>query len=825
MAQNRFLIAPMTEGRQSDVKPFLIPDEAYAELNNVYNFRGRLRKRFGARPLNTSIALEYQQLYTRLRHALPGGANVGITTAGGNAAGIIPGAGAGGAESQIFSIGNQIFTIYDIVTPGAVPMLATGGAGTFNIATGAYAFVGCTPATQIYWYPSLPVMGFCTYETGAVNNNPVIAFDQKYAYLHSAGGWNRLGAGIWTSTDLQFFWGANWQSNDSADNLLYVTNNNTTDHVKYWTGVAWVDLRPRTRATLPATDYFIETARLVITFKDRLLMLNTTETEGAAGAFFVHVNRVRWCQNASPVQDDAWREDIPGKGGWRDAPTRQSIITASILKDRLIVYFSSSTWELVYMGNEVDPFRWYQLNNEFGSEATFSQISFDKVILGIGNVGIQACNGAQVERIDEKNPQDVFDIHANNDGTQRIHGVRDFYTEMVYWSIVYPTYLQRPTYKFPNRILVYNYKSNTWSYNDDSITAFGYYEKQDARTWANMDQTWADTTDIWDSGQLANNPKLIIAGNQEGFTFIVDQENPRNSIGLSITNIDNTNNVITVINHNLREQEFILIENCQGLTNFNNRIFRFTVIDDNHIGIIAELNVTIYTGGGTITRVSQIDILTKQYNFFLKEARNAFINKVDFLVDRDAGQVTVECFPSYSNIPLVEDGIASNVLIGTSILELTPYRDNESQNIGTTTIAGLFARIVPGGYYAVGQQFLVESTIGSALFTVISSDPGPQPMAATVGNGSFDFTTGIVAIVTNVAFAQKTVSFFPYTPNPVEQSQSQYWHPVYFQAEGEAVQLRITLSTQQMLTYHNALSDFTLNAMAIYAMPTASRFQ
>ena len=822
MAQDRFLIAPMTEGRRADVKPFLIPDEAYAELNNVYNFRGYIRKRFGARPLNTSIALEYQQLYTRLRHALPGGANVGITTAGGNAAGVIPGAGAGGAEGQIFSIGNQIFTIYDIITPGAVAMFATGGAGTFNIATGAYAFVGCTPNTQIYWYPSLPVMGFCTYETGTVNNNPVIAFDQKYAYLYSAGGWNRLGTGVWTSTDLQFFWGANWQSNDSAANLLYVTNNNTTDHVKYWTGIAWTDLRPALRA---AADYYIETARLVVTFKDRLIMLDTTETEGVALAFARHANRVRWCQNASPVEGDAWREDIPGKGGWRDAPTRQAIITACILKDRLIVYFDSSTWELVYMGNEVDPFRWYQINNEFGAEATFSQISFDKVVLGIGNVGIQACNGAQVERIDEKIPTDVFDIHANNDGTQRIQGIRDFYTEMVYWSIVYPTYLQRTTYKFPNRILVYNYKTDTWSYNDDSITAFGYYEQQDARTWANMNQTWADTTDTWSSGQLSNNPKIIIAGNQEGFTFLVDQENPRNSLGLSITNIDNTNNLVTVINHNLRDTEFILIENCQGLTDFNSRIFELTVIDDNHIAIIAELSAGIYAGGGTITRVSQIDILTKQYNFYLKEARNAYINKVDFLVNRDAGEVTVECYPSYSDISLVEDGIASGTLLGTSVLELTPYKDIAGYNIGLTDIAGDIVGFVPGGYYAVGQQFLIQTNTGNALFTVISSTPGPQPMAVTVGNGAFDIATGGFALVAGLPFANKIVSFYPLTPNRVEVSQSQYWHPVYFQAEGESVQFRITLSTDQMLNYTKALSDFTLNAMAIYAMPTASRFQ
>lgn len=729
MAQDRFLIAPITEGQRTDTKPFLIPDEAFAELNNAYVFRGRIRKRFGARPLNISLAAQYQQLGTRLRIALAGGAGVGITTAAGNAAGIVPPATL--TVGQMFSIGTQIFTVSSSVA-GAQPMLATGGAGTSNLATGAYTFVGCTPLTQIYWYPALPVMGFITYETGQVNNNPVVAFDTQYSYYYAAGGWDRLGAATWTGTDAQFFWGTTWQDDNSYNNLLFVTNYNQPDYIKHWNGAAWTDFHPLITAANQ-----LETSRILITFKDRLVALNTIELEGAAHR--THCNRARWSQNGSPTQANAWREDIPGKGGWIDAPTRQAIITAQILRDRLIVYFDSSTWELVYTGNEILPFRWQQLNTELGAESTFSQIPFDKVVLGIGNVGIHACNGAQVERIDEKIPQEVFDIHANNDGTTRVAGIRDFYTEMVYWTVVYPTYLQRTTYKFPNRILVYNYKANTWSYNDDSITAFGYYEQQDARTWANMNQTWQDTTDTWNSGQLANNPKQIIAGNQEGFTFLVDVDNGRNSIALSITNITIATNVITVINHNLRNEDYILIENCQGIVNLNDQIFRIRVIDDNSFTLLTAPIAGIYTGGGTITRVSKIDILTKQYNFYLQQSRNAYVQKVDFLVDNEPlGEVFVECYPSYSQDPLINNGTLSGTVLCNGVLELTPYTD--------------------------------------PIYTL-------------------------------------------------ERVQSQFWHPLYFQVEGESVQFRISLNEAQMLNKNKAISDFVLNAFAIYAQPTTTRLQ
>lgn len=816
---DKFLIAPINEGIRSDAEPFLIPDEAYVELDNVYNFRGRIRKRFGGTPLNTTVAARYQQLYTRLRLLLtPDGTNINTTDAAGDANGIVPGGyyavgqqfvvgtatytvasalpgaqamtatvGAGtfdittGAyvihativnaativyfyasnlgightdntghaqgtvpgtyfhSGQMFSVVNDMYTtISDVAGPQA--MRATTGTGTYNVTTGAYVINNAPANALVYFYPAQPVMGFCTYETGTVNNNPVIAFDQQFAYLFLNGAWDRLGTAAWTGSDSQFFWGTTWQSNDSSENYLYVTNNRAVDHIKYWTGIVWANLYPQTRN---AANYFLETARILVVFKGRVLALNTTETEGAAGAYKVHANRVRWSQSGSPVQADAWQEDIPGKGGWLDAPTRQAIITAQILKDRLIVYFDSSTWELVYLNNEATPFAWYQINSELGAEATFSQIPFDKVVLGIGNTGIVACNGSQVERIDDKIPMDVFKIHANNDGTLRVHGIRDFYTEMVYWTIVYPSYMQRTTYKYPNRILAYNYKNNTWAYNDDSITCFGYYEQQDARTWGNMDVQWSDVTDTWEAGALANKPKIIIAGNQQGFTFLVDDDNPRNSIALSIADIDDTNYLVTCINHNLRDEDFVLIENCQGIVALNNHIFQIVVIDDDHFGIITDIAIApAYTGGGTITRVSRINILTKQYNFYLKEGRNAYVHKVDFQVDNEPmGQVNVECYPSYSDISLVADGITTGTEIGNSNLDLSPYTDS------------------------TGTQII-----------------------------------------------------------PMESFQKQFWHPIYFQAEGESVQLRITLTDAQMLNYRYALSDFTLNAFVVYAMPTTSRF-
>ena len=740
MAYDRFLIAPINNGLQTDLKPFMIPEDSFAVLENAYVFRGRLRKRFGARPMNINLDPGVWQQHTRLRIAIPTAA--GITDAGGNAAGFVPlgaGPGVAGLVGQMFSIGDQYYTV-TTVAPGAQPMLATMGAATFDAALGAYTFAGAPPLTQIYYYPAYPVMGFCNYEQGRINDDQTVAFDTHYAYTYVAGAWGRLGTAAWTGTDSQFFWGTTWHGDTDNSNLLFVTNFNQPDQIKYWNGAAWTTINPRINAAANT----LESARLLVVFKNRLIALNTIENVGGMQNY---VNRARFSQNGSPIEVQAgfivaWREDIPGRGGYIDCPCKQSIVTASLLKDRLIVYFESSTWELVYTGNEILPFRWQQINSELGAQSTFSQIPFDKVILGIGNVGIHACNGANVERIDDKIPDLVFQINAYDDGPLRVCGIRDYYTEMAYWSFPSNVAALNLAPKFPNNILVYNYRAGTWATNDDSITAFGYYQQQDALTWAS-EEKWEAVTDLWSTGEFGTHPRQIVCGNQEGFTFLVDSDNPRNSISLQITNI--VAGVFTVIGHNCTVDDFLLIENSQGITNINDAIFRVLPIDANTFTLENCAPVGVYTGGGTATRVSRIDIITKQFNFYLKKGQNTSIPKVDFLVNNEPSyndptivdpQITVECSPMYGNLELVEEAQANGCNLGTSILELSPY-----------------------------PAVLLEN------------------------------------------FA------------------SQFWHPVYFQAEGESVQFELYWTNEQMVQKSISLSDFQLNAIMIFAQATASRFE
>lgn len=459
-------------------------------------------------------------------------------------------------------------------------------------------------------------------------------------------------------------------------------------------GAQAMDVAALPGLTLPPTATFtFASGELIITGNGTNLGLpvyyfSVTIVDGINRTF---VNRCRFSLNGDPTRANGWVDQRPGLGGYIDAPTKEAIVTAQFLRDRLIVYFESSTWELAYTGNQVLPFVWQQINTELGAESTFSQVPFDKVVLGVGNVGIHACNGSNVERIDDKIPDEVFDIHTADNDIQRVYGIRDYFFETVYWT--FPDASRVESTPYNNKILVYNYKTGSWAINDDSITVFGYYQSaimsdQNSLTWAQANIKWEDATYPWVSptppGQLQAKFKNVIAGNQEGFTFILNSDST-NSPSLQITDLTPGVRSIVAIDHNLNLGDFVRIENVQGVTNLNGTIVEISqVIDPDTfnftIDYFAAQPTGTYIGGGTLTRVTPPDITTKQYNFYAEQGRNAYISQVNFFVLKTeigdsghGGELTVDYSVSSSAESLVDMGTNTGAILGNSILETSPY--------------------------------------------------------------------------------------------------------------------------------------------------------
>jgi len=776
MPFDRFLIAPINTGLQTDLKPWQIMDDAFQSLQNAYVFRGRVVKRFGSLLMGTPPSVAN----SRLRIGL------GTTNGSGSISGTVPGIIF--EVGQLFSVGTSLFTVTALGTPANLlrsdGLVAT---ATFNTTTGAYVIDGAPVGTTLYYYPGLPVMGITQYESGAVNNHPSYAFDTQFAYRFVGPGWDRSGSGsspLWhdpSGDQSNYFLSYNYRATSDATPTMFVTNFQVTnpngvgvatdDPIWYtpdgstWTALSGVNafyFFPNGGA--PHTGPFVVTARIIVAFHNRLILLNTIENDnsGGLGVNSNYVNRARYSSVGSPFVVNAWYEEdqqdnagnFAAGAGFEDASTEEQIISAEFIKDHLIVYFERSTWELVYTYSEADPFIWRRLNNELGSQSTFSTVPFDTQVLTIGNTGVHACNGSNVSRIDEKIPDEIFDFESSS--TQRTAGIRDYYTEAAYWAFVSDS---RPTTdNWPNQVLVFNYRNRSWALNDDCITAFGYFEQQEDTTWQSTGTlTWEEFPGNWIDGILQSNQRQIIFGTPEGFVLRLARDVSRNAPSMQITNMSIAATgiiTLTIINHNLsadpstypNDSDYILLENivADATTELflNGGIFPvWQIIDSNTISIqtYGGLTVGTYAGGGTAARVSNVQITTKQFNPYVKQDRGVYVAKIDFGVTKTPqGQITVDYFPSSTPVSMIQGGFASGAILGNSILETSAY------------------------------------------------DPNIYPL---------------------------------------EQYQDLLWHPIYFQTSGTFVQFALYFAPNQMTNPTISLADFELQGMVLYTQPTSSRMQ
>lgn len=683
MAYDKFMIAPLLSGLQTNVEPWQIPDDAFEQLDNAYIFRGKVRKRFGSSLSGTGWGTTTEeQLFSRLRVSLTGGAGVGITDGAGAATGTVPGAIF--KIGQMFSIGSEMFTVTALGTPGT--MLTTGSATTmtYNTTSGAYAFDGAPATEQVYFYPAEPVMGLTNYGAGYLTDQSSYAFDTQFVYLFSGGSWNRTGTSVFKGTNNDYFFSTTWTGATPDLNSLFVSNFNATetgvqaatdDYMQSFDGTTWADFKPK--FLVAGAGHLVRSARIIVPFKDRLVLLNTIESITDDSQNSSYVNRCRYSQNGSPFATGAWYEK--GEvgflgGGYIDCPSREIITGAGFIKDRLIVYFERSTWELAYTGNQVLPFVWQKINTELGSEAPFSVVSFDKILLTLGDTGVNACNGGNVERIDFNIPDDIFKIKNEGNAFNRVAGIRDFKTEMVYWTFMTDTDGSEKT--FPDRILVYNYNTGSWAFNDDCLTCFGFFEQSDDDTWQSTSFLWEESDFFWNSGVIQASFRKIIAGNHHGYILGINPYVTRNAAAMTVTNATNvaTGVNLVVIDHTLDVGEYVQVENSNGATFLGNGIYVVkSVVDSDNVIISTTISGT-YSGGATLARVSDIVIKSKQWNPYVSTGANVFLAQIDFCVTKTTGgQVTIDYSSDSSNVSLLEDGLDSQAIVGTNVLETSPY--------------------------------------------------------------------------------------------------------------------------------------------------------
>lgn len=783
-------IGPYQVGVKQDVKPFMIPDEAFPNLLNAFVWRGRVQRKPG------------YVLLGRLRRVLTAQALGNTDGAGAFSGNLLTIAqlidaratlAPGSISITVTGAPNQVFT--EPATPNGTLVGAPGtGTGTINYLTGAFtiqtnpALPAAAVTATFGYYPNLPAMGIRDYEVkSTINQERTVFWDTKYAYEFTTDFFELPSTvpTVWTGTDKQQFWTTNYFTTSTDIPLLWATNgvptnngfvvvsltgsvagppstsnittlgtntfvindvvvffqmptspasvangttatvttpgpanpfgvtnpganvftNSTpvtgmvyllsnTDGIRYYDNTKWNQFTPALDGILVsgALTRYLLGSLLIVPYKNRLVVLNTFE--GVTGQVRNFEQRARWSQIGDPTDvTNGWRDDLPGRGNSIDAATEEAIISCGFVKDELIVYFERSTWKLAYTGNEVGPFIWQRINSELGAESTFSVVQFDAGLVALGNVGIHTCNGSQVVRIDEKIPNEIFDIHNGSDGPQRVSGIRDFYQEIVYFS--YPDDQANTSAVgkifFPDRMVIYNYKNDSFAFFDDNATTFGGFQHITGTPWNQLTTfPWNAWNIPWNSGVLQSGFPSICFGNQQGFIEEIDSDISYNGPSLAILtlipDVDPTNPLgsrITSTQHNLRQgTSYIRITKALGLTNANNLSFQVRrVIDENTFTIgptvIAGVPTPItgtYAGAGLLTVLTNIDISTKQFTPFWERGKNYSLKYIDVLVDRTgSGELQTDIYIDFNTT----DSMTNNsYMLGNSILSTAPEGAN-----------------------------------------------------------------------------------------------------------------------------------------------------
>lgn len=698
------VIAGSDIGLKTDVKPFMNADKAFTVLNNAYVWRERTRKRQGL------VRLGRLRRFITMQAQDDTDGTATYTIADLLAAVRTNEPNAQVADGTItIDAGNANQTIYTIQSNGTIittsgPYTAT---GVINFNTGAITLTftntptaGLTVAVSYHYFPLLPVMGIYQREQAQINDEQTIWFDTEYAYIYNGSAFDEFLPGTaWAGSDSDFFWCCNYRGSTPQSRLFFATNfvPNAANPMRYTDSVTWTDFAP----LVSATDTLFQ-ARVLIPYYGRLLALNVYEgtTMGGAVASVQIGNRCRFSQIGDPTAADAWRSDLFGKGGFIDAPTSEQIVSAKFYKNTLIVRFERTTWQLRYVGEYGLPFIWERISSDFGSESTFSGVLFDQGVLDVGATAITMSNGVNVLRIDEQIPDLVFSFRNDQNGVKRVCGVRDFQRELVFWSYVDGTDSESDVVNiFPDTVLVYNYRNQTFANFRDNVTFFGTWQRTGNITWDSTDVTWDDSEVTWDDVDTQKLFPIIVSGNQQGYVHEYGYTSP-DQASLAISGIDLTANPIqlTIINHNFSQPETVFLTGAQFMiagvptaTNLNGTIYlaspyidpittlpdpdiitlqKFIVgsgyanLNYSNFPGITPANTATYIGGGELAIYPRLFVQTKDFNPYLSQGGQLKISYIDFLMDAtESAAMTIQLFTNTSN------SSQGNLLVGQTNME------------------------------------------------------------------------------------------------------------------------------------------------------------
>ena len=669
MAYTPLYITDFQEGLVKNKEQFLLPDNAFSNIENAYVWRGVITKKNGYYLLgHLERKLTEQVLGNGTAGAFSGNIitilsledSSSIPCGNGATADLIITVDSGGANEETFLEP----VVSGVIVPDGTLVGNNGGTGTINYLTGAITLTSDSTWTTeeititFRYRPNLPIMGMINPELEEVNNEELVVFDTKYAYKYSSSSKRfseLLGAGTtWTGTSTDFFSYINYSSNVNGK-LTFVTNFNINDPIRYYDTTTWTDYKP-----LVSSTQYLHQARWLLPFKGRMLAFNTYEGTTSETATN-YSNRLRYSWVGTPTDATAWRSDIVGKGGYIDATTNEIIVSVNRIKDTVIVGFERSMYVLRYTGNEILPFVWEKVNSRLGIDSPFSTIEFDKGVIGFGQSDIITSNGYDVQLADTNIPDFIESVENDNNGHLKVHGYYDKYKKLCYFT--YARAVRGNLY--PDRILCFNPENDSYSILKDRFSVFGTWQPFDDAIWGDLDYfTWAEWQTPWGQSSLASLMPHVVAGNHQGAVVVYNDINTNLNAPVQIITAVGTSS-ITAPEHGLDNGDFIYIDNIIGKgEELNGNIYKISIEGEELTlfelsgNVFSEVVIAdgTYLGCGTYSIVNNLNIKSKRFNF-LSSGISTKLGYIDLLCRKTInGQFNVHIYSGNdSSTPINSD--------------------------------------------------------------------------------------------------------------------------------------------------------------------------
>lgn len=480
-AYQPFLIANLAYGLEMGLQPWLLPTDAFAELQNAYLSRGVLYKRKGYEAFGRLV-------HQAIDEVLGTGNGADKTFAGTLAN--FP------ARPGDIEISDGVETFTD-ATGGGVLTGSAGGTGTIVYATGVYSVtfhaapLGAVKVLATYhWFPGLPCMGMWNY-TNSSGGQDFLAFTRKRVNRFNVPAQrfeDISGIDTFTGDDNEFFWMANWL------NQAFLTNGK--DQLQIYNGATIVPMVIDLDVPVDGVND-VNSALLVFPVKDRLVLLRTVE-DGAT-----YAQRARW----SPVGKYTDWEPTD----YVDAPTHEWIMGAAWIRNDLIVWFERSIWALRYTGDVRLPFRWLRIAPNEGLTSKMSLGDFSDEILGMGPTRLVGTDGIETYNVDDRVPNMILSMNqAKLDYC--FAAVLDELNQM--W-ISFPSLAS----DLPDKALVLNFDEKSFSIFTLPMFAFGYFDNQEDLTWDDIDLTWDEIEWAWDERSMQAGYPILLGADYQGYVW------------------------------------------------------------------------------------------------------------------------------------------------------------------------------------------------------------------------------------------------------------------------------------------------------------------